>query len=501
MPSPLQAADTRNAGQNLAARPKLLWWLLIVAACYLLYFSGLTATGLLGPDEPRYASIAREMARSGDWITPRLWGEPWFEKPPLLYWMIGLAFRLGLNEDLAPRLPVALASVAFLLFYYRTLQRELGPRVAWFATAILGSSAGWLAFSRIGATDLPMAAALSAAMLLCLPWLVRGERRNLTAAAALLGLAVLAKGLVPIALALPAFWIGRRRLRDWIRPAPVAAFLITAAPWYLLVTLRHGSGFLDEFFLKHHFGRVYAGALQHVQPAWFYVPVLLAGLFPWTPLVILLLRRKPYADRRAWFLLLWLAFGLVFFSASMNKLPGYLLPLLPAASALLAVALDQAQSARWLLAAAALLLAGIPAAIRILPAALRKGITHVQSPGVDWPFVIATLLVAAWVWWLSDPRRAGAVAILVAGMTAGAVLLQVKALPVLDQRVSVRAFWRETGTAVGQACVEGLDRERRYGLNYYSREPLPDCVAAPRPLRIREAAGGELALAGSELLK
>ena len=78
--------------------PRLLWVVLPLA--YLVYFYDLSATGLLGPDEPRYASIAREMARSGDWITPRLWGAPWFEKPALLYWLSGLGFRLGLSTEL-----------------------------------------------------------------------------------------------------------------------------------------------------------------------------------------------------------------------------------------------------------------------------------------------------------------------------------------------------------------------------------------------------------------
>src|SRR5947207_5372847 len=97
--------------------------LLAIPLVYFLYFFSLSGVGLLGPDEPRYAAIGREMARSGDWITPRLWGEPWFEKPPLLYWMTGTAFRLGLGEELAPRLPVALMSVAFLIFFYWVMSR------------------------------------------------------------------------------------------------------------------------------------------------------------------------------------------------------------------------------------------------------------------------------------------------------------------------------------------------------------------------------------------
>src|SRR5579871_4008676 len=95
---------------------------------YFLYFFQLSAAGMLGPDEPRYASIGREMARSGDWVTPHLWGEPWFEKPALLYWMTGTAFRLGLRDELASRLPVAILAVAFLPFFFWMLRREFDER-------------------------------------------------------------------------------------------------------------------------------------------------------------------------------------------------------------------------------------------------------------------------------------------------------------------------------------------------------------------------------------
>src|ERR1700731_4134554 len=100
--------------------------LLAIPLVYFLYFFGLSQVGLLGPDEPRYAAIGREMAQSGDWITPRLWGEPWFEKPALLYWMTAAGFRAGLDSDLAPRLPVAIVSVAFLIYFFVALRREFG---------------------------------------------------------------------------------------------------------------------------------------------------------------------------------------------------------------------------------------------------------------------------------------------------------------------------------------------------------------------------------------
>ncbi len=467
---------------------------MLLALAALLYFTGLTAVGLLGPDEPRYASIGREMARSGDWITPRLWGEPWFEKPPLLYWMIGLGFKLGLSEDLAPRLPVALVALAFLLFYYTRLRREFGPQCAFHAVLILGSSAGWLAFSRVGVTDLPMAAAFSAAMLLSVPWLARGERRGLTPAALLLGLAVLAKGLAPLALAIPLLWLGRRRWRDWFKPAPAAAFLITAAPWYAAMTLRYGSAFLDEFFVKHHFARVATDQLQHVQPVWFYLPVLLAGFYPWTPLFVLLTGRRLYADVRVRFLLAWVLFGLVFFSAARNKLPGYLLPLLPAVSALCGIALAQVRRARWVLGACGLLMAAMPLIAELLPSALVVGIRRAAWGTVDWRLVAVGVLPALWCWWWGDRRRELAVAGLLVAVTAVVLLLEWKTFPVLEQRVSVRGFWRKVQSFSPEACIAEIDRDRRYGLNYYARDPLPDCSLAPRPLAIREAADGRLEL-------
>src|ERR1044071_257669 len=117
-------------------------WLFAALLIYFLFFFHLTATGMLGPDEPRYAAIGREMAHSGDWITPRLWGEPWFEKPALLYWMTGISFRLGLSEDAAPRVPVAIVAVLFLPVFFYLLRRQFGERPALFSTAILGTPAG-----------------------------------------------------------------------------------------------------------------------------------------------------------------------------------------------------------------------------------------------------------------------------------------------------------------------------------------------------------------------
>lgn len=464
------------------------WWLALPLLC-VLYFSGLPAAGLLGPDEPRYAAVGREMARSGDWITPRLWGQPWFEKPALLYWMTGLAFRLGFSEDVAPRIFVAAGSVAFLIFFQWIAAREFGARTAWPATLILATSAAWLGYGFIGVTDLPMATAFSAAMLLSLEWIETGNRRRLPAAAALLGVAVLAKGLVPLVLSVPLVWSGRRHWRDLLRPAVVGAFVIVAMPWYLLCYLRNGAAFPRMFFWEQHVERFASSAQQHPQAWWFYGPVLLAALLPWTPLLGLLPHRALYADRRRGFLLLWLVFGFIFFSLSKGKLPGYLLPLAPPAALLMGAGLADAKRARWALPAVALCLIFIPMAIPTLPQALAAGFWRAPLPGFQWTWLLPVPLAAVIVWLELRARRTGALAALAVAITAGVVALKLVDLPAIDRAVSARPLWRDIGPIRADVCVASIQRSWLFGLNYYAGAPLPECSQSPRPLEVRQPPG------------
>lgn len=463
-------------------------WIAAFLALLFLYLFGLTTAGLVGPDEPRYASIGRQMARSGDWITPRLWGEAWFEKPPLLYWMIASAHRLGLGDDLAPRLPVALAGVVFLVFYWRVLRSEFGARAALYASAILATSALWFAFSQVAVTDLPMAAAYSTAMLLGLRWLSAGGRRLPAAAAFFLALSVLAKGLVPLALSLPLFWAARARWKEWVRPLPLLVFLLTAAPWYLAATALHGPAFLAEFFGRHHFARFSNGELLHPQPLWFYLPVLLGGFYPWSPVLAALFRPGLYRDRRRTFLLLWAGFGLVFFSASTGKLPGYLLPLFPALAALGGVALAGMNRARWILAPCCLLFALSPVAAAVFPHAFSAGLSRTDIGGWNWPVTAGCVLAAVAVWVLDRAGKRDAAACGVVGLAVLSLLyLKLSALPELDRQASARTLWRAVSADPGAVCVEDIGRNWRYGLNYYSGTPLPACSDEPRPRRIRQS--------------
>ncbi|MGP0072257.1 MAG: phospholipid carrier-dependent glycosyltransferase [Bryobacteraceae bacterium] len=447
---------------------------------FFLYFFGLTRTGLIGPDEARYAAIGRAMAATGDWITPRLWGAAWFEKPAWLYWMTATGFKVGLGPDWAPRLPVALASVAFLIYFFVVLKREFGERAAWYAATILATSAGWLAYSHIAITDLPMSAAFAAAMLMVLSvdseprasasgsgMLPAPSRSRLSngvvfiMAGGLLGIAVLAKGLVPLVLFIPALWFLRHRIRDLALLFVAAA--VIGAPWYVLVSLRNGA-FLQEFIWKHHFGRFLKSELQHQRPVWFYVPVLLAGLFPWTPLVPLAASPRLFRDTRAQFLLAWFAWGFVFFSISRNKLPGYLLPLLPPLAALVGIALSENARARILLAVCGFLLCLAPALATMLPLALESGISR-ASFHLTWPWMVAGLAIAGIC---AIVNRGWAVAIVALLTTVSAASLIWRVYPELDRQLSGRS-------AVSATCLPPTNRSQRYSLDYYAGRNLPDC--------------------------
>lgn len=279
------------------------------------------------------------MARSSDWITPRLDGEAWLEKPPLLYWMGGAGFALGLGPETAPRLPLTLLSAGFLVWFGLFLRRWMTAEQGFLAACILATSAGWIAYSHVAVTDVPLSICFGAAMLLSLRWIEDGAARDALLAGVMFGLSILAKALVPVALAAPLVWFARKRWRQW--PLVIGAALATAAPWYTAITMREGWAFIDELFVKHHFSRFVSEDLQHVQPFWFYVPALAGLLAPWSPWLV----RAPWREGKWRYFVVWAAFGFLVLSGSANKLPGYVLPLLPALAVLVAAGIRP--GARW----------------------------------------------------------------------------------------------------------------------------------------------------------
>ena len=466
---------------------------LVVAAILLLHLVPLERRGFVGPDEPRYASIAREMAESGDWVTPRLWGEPWFEKPPMLFWLGGLGHLAG--ADSLTRLPVALLCLAFLAFFHWRVRRSFGGETATVAACLLATAAGWVACADAGIVDAPLTVFVSGALLCLLDWsradgaTSPGER---AAFGGLLGMAALSKGLVgPMvaALAVLPTLVGQpRRLRELAGPLPLGAFCATCLPWYAACYFANGDGFVREFLVRHHFERFVSPSLQHVQPWWFYAPVLAVFLLPWTPLLGSLRWKSIAGGPRRRFLAGWAVGPLVFFSISVNKLPAYVLPVLPPLAVLLALRWKE-RPTRPLLAASAAVLLLLPLAAALLPDALADGFwrawgrldvgTAASSAALGAIFAA----IAAW----SSARLSGSTAVPVtaAAVAVALALLKLHTYPVISAQAGAREFVRAERVRLLDACMGDVRRHNSYGIRFYTRDRVPECQLQPAELRVQ----------------
>ena len=327
--------------------------LLLVAFCGFLFFYGLGAFGLLGADEPRYAQIAREMLDRSDWITPTLQGKPWLEKPALYYWQAMLSFRVAGVSDQTARLPAAFDAALLIAVIYWFLRR-FRPGSELDGALITASCAGVIGFARAAATDMPLAAAFSIALLAWYAWYESRRHIYLAAFYIALALGTLAKGPVAPALSAVIIFLFVAVKRDW-RAIPrtlwipgIAVYLAVMLPWYIAVQLRNPE-FFRFFILEHNLARFSLDVYHHHQPFWFYLPVFLLAMMPWTLALILAVGervRLVWAEGKqafsspetSWplFLLIWMLVPILFFSASQSKLPGYILPAVPAGALLIA---------------------------------------------------------------------------------------------------------------------------------------------------------------------
>ena len=349
----------------LAKRLYILLFIVIIA----FYFYGLGSLPLLGPDEPRYAQVAREMFLRGDLITPTLGGHTWFEKPALLYWLMMAAYKVfGVNEWSARFGPAlcGLLTIAAVWWIGRAAERtsDDAQDFSFWSTLVAASSLGLIVFSRAASFDVVITMTTTWALAFFLLHLLKQQRANrfLVGFYVFIGLSLLAKGLVGIVIpfgVVGLYYVFRRQWPDkhlllsllWGVPLSIAV----SAIWYGPVIARHGWSFVDEFFIQHHFARYVSNKYHHPQPIYFYPAIILMLAVPWSPFLITAL-----AKIRTWvwrgadslsvvrvFVLAWLTMPIVFFSFSGSKLPGYILPSLPAAAFLITDHLLHSKS-RWI---------------------------------------------------------------------------------------------------------------------------------------------------------
>jgi 4-amino-4-deoxy-L-arabinose transferase-like glycosyltransferase len=309
------------------------------------WFSALDYRKLIKPDEGRYAEISREMAQTGDWVTPRLNGIKYFEKPPLQYWTTAATFRVFGENEWTARLWSGLTGFAGVLLAAFAARRLFSRAAGAFAGMILASSLWWVLMGHLNTLDMGFAfflqASLTGFLLACsAPTSSREERNWMLLAWAAAAFAVLSKGLAGLVLPGLVLFVYCLIQRDWplfLRLHIVkgfAVFLAIVAPWFIAVQLANPE-FARFFFIHEHFERFLTDTHSRTQPAWYFVPILIAALLPWTGIAV-------HAAIKAWnepagrefnarrFLILWVALIFLFFSASGSKLPSYILPVLPA---------------------------------------------------------------------------------------------------------------------------------------------------------------------------
>ncbi|HEX5604225.1 MAG TPA: glycosyltransferase family 39 protein [Pyrinomonadaceae bacterium] len=346
---------------TLAKRVYLLLFAIIIA----FYLYGLGKLPLLGPDEPRYAQVAREMFLTGDLITPTLGHHTWFEKPALLYWMIAGSFKVfGVNEWAARFGPAlcGLLTIAAVWLVGREIDREEPRGFAFWSVVVSGSCLGLIVFSRAASFDVVITMTTTWALAFFLLHELRNRRSFLAGFYVFVGLSLLAKGLVGIVIpfgvvglyyVLRRKWPSRSVLASVIWGMPLG--IAVSAIWYGPVIARHGWTFIDEFFVQHHFARYVSNKYHHPQPIYFYPVIILMLALPWTPYLIAAL-----AKVRSWkwrgddglsivrvFSVAWLLLPILFFSFSGSKLPGYVLPVIPAIALLVSDRLTRIFNPRW----------------------------------------------------------------------------------------------------------------------------------------------------------
>ncbi len=435
----------------------------------LLWFSLLGYRDLVEPDEGRYAEIPREMVASGDWITPRLNGFKYFEKPALQYWMTAIGYRLFGQSNATARLWVA--GIAFLcgLFVWYLGNRLYGDPAGFLAFLVTMSSLMFVVMGHFLTLDM----SVSVFLVMGMGALVLAQQRRdrprwvrawMLVGWAMLGLAVLSKGLIGLVLPAGTVLIYSLWQRDWRLwrslhlGKGLLVLLAITAPWFLLVSSRNDE-FAHFFFIHEHFQRYLSTVHHREAPAWYFLPVFLLGVAPWVASTVVALAKPDFSWRKGdgrfdseRLLWVFVVFVLGFFSLGQSKLPPYILPAMPAAALLTGRRLaSDGRLARW---------DGYVALALALMTAV--GAVFITNAGGD---TIPRILFARYRWWL----LAGALALSLGGLVLVAGrrrLLRSIALAAFLFLLGFRLdLWGFQEIAVSRSSREVADAIQRNGLD------------------------------------
>ncbi len=349
----------------LNSKKRLITLLIVLVCGIIIFILGLGTTGLVDETPPLFAAAARAMSESGDWLTPKVNGIFRFDKPPLIYWLMGFFYSLPNNEiwdsfgTLSARLPSALASLFLMLMIGDTLfcwpqksnRQFLTPIVASLGFALSPLIIIW---SRTAVSDALLTGTLGISLLLFWRRMASENNAQCISAWVFLGFAILVKGPVAFVLAsltITSFLFCQKNWKTLLRKInPKKGFLITiliSVPWYILELLKEGKPFWDNFFGYHNFQRYTSVVNNHAEPVWFFIYIMILASLPFTPFLFhgIFKAFKDFfksskegcnvTETLYTYSLCWLTSVLIFFSLSATKLPSYWLPAIPAAALLI----------------------------------------------------------------------------------------------------------------------------------------------------------------------
>ena len=490
---------TRHLPSNPQQRLAWLELFVVIGFCWFLFYYGLGSFGLVGADEPRYAQIAREMLERHDFITPTLHGVAWLEKPALYYWRAMLAYELFGVHDWAARLPSAtFASLMVLIIYFH--MRRFRPGAQLDAALITASAAAVIGFARGASTDMQLAAPFTIAMLGWYAWYETGRKFWLFDLYFFLGVGTLAKG--PVApflagLVILAFaWVKRdwkSALRTLWIPG-ILAYLAMVLPWFIAVQVKNPQ-FLYVFILEHNLERFATDMFRHVQPFWYYLPVLLLSLVPWTffsiPAVVDAVRsciqdwrtddpeQRIHQDSFPEFLVVWAFLPIVFFSLSRSKLPGYILPAIAPFTILTADYLRRRRGeriSRIVIAPHAALCGALFGVFLLFPYLLPTSPAAPPSAKGIAATAAGIIFIGIYIVLRRTGMRYLRMVTLVPVILILAYVLRIAA-PSIDDFYSsrpVEAALERLGTGSAPVAVFQVKRELLYGLGYYRNQAIPN---------------------------
>ena len=317
---------------------------MLIVAVFIMFFQ-LGSYPLLDPDEPVYAQTAREMLASGDLLSPRIYGEYWYDKPPMYYWLVAAASTLFGAGEFASRFPSALLAVVGSVYLYLSVSRLLSIRAGVLSALVLTTSLEYFYLGKAAVTDMTLTFCIMGSLLSFI------ERRYMLFYL-FAALAVVVKG--PIGLFFTGaiaflYLLLTQRWKELARMSilpGIIVFTAVSAPWYLLMAHFHGAVFIDTFFGFHNVTRFTSP--EHASGAvWYYfIPVLLVGFFPWTAILFQSVWTALTSNRKErpilFFFMIWAVVVFVFFSISATKLVSYILPMFPALAVIVGWYLDQA---------------------------------------------------------------------------------------------------------------------------------------------------------------